>query len=221
MNLFCCRRFIFCRRFIAFFLAALFRCHRFSLFVAALFCCRSPVFLLPLHFVVATLLFSCCCSLCCHRFTFFLLLLIMLSPLYFFVTSLVFCCHLIGEGNIKWQEKIKRRQSNNKAAKKIWTGCVWPFWASVILITLIRRYTDINTLKNAQLFSLSICSQLCNSNKLFLYEGNIDFERDVILVPLSKKHVNKRRTYLCLYLERNSRRQQKYFSNIGENVRNN
>ena len=210
MNLFCCRRFIFCRRFIYLFF---FFCRFISLSLLQSFCCLFILLLVSSLFVAA--------SLCCRRFTFFLLLLIMLSPLYFFVTSLVFCCHLIGEGNIKWQEKIKRRRSNNKAAKKIWTGCVWPFWASVILITLIRRYTGIIILKNAQLFSLSICSQLCNSKKLFLYEGNIDFERDVILVPLSKKHVNQRRDYLCLYLERNTRRQQKYFSNIRENVRNN
>ena len=53
--------------------------------------------------------------------------------------------------------------------------------------------TDINTLENAQLFSLRICIQLyhliephlfdllCKLNKLFLYEGNIGFKRDMIL----------------------------------------
>ena len=75
--------------------------------------------------------------------------------------------------------------------------------------------------RNARLFSLSICSQLYHlqphsidlSCKLFIHEQNIGFERDTTFFPLSKRLT---KNGLTLRLEHNAKRYQMYFSNTRE-----
>ena len=84
----------------------------------------------------------------------------MLLPLYFIVTALSFCRHLIGEGN------IKRRHSNNKAATK---NMEWlcmallGFLTSVLqpLFDKVAGLRDCNFIKkkaSRQVFSCEYCA---------------------------------------------------------------
>ena len=109
------------------------------------------IFLLPLYFAIAALVFAVALLFCCRCFSF-------LSPLYFFLAALIFCCRFIFllplnrrrkykvAKKKSGEKKIKRWQSNNKAATKSieWLCLALPYLSVFGYLTLIPQNCNCN-----------------------------------------------------------------------------